>query len=748
MELNKNNFYNILYDPEDFIAIKNRKPLGKNEDGIMEFAFLKDNRSLSMLINGDDPEYICLNPVDIESDGSALSSNIFTYRNILMECDEKGVDIEQQRYRIKQSGIPYSTVVFSGGKSSHHIISLEESLSSEEEYKAWFKAIEFGLSKYNFKADSACKNPSRLSRTPEGFNIKDGNPQELLEVRSRIPNKDMLVWFKQHDIDPNDYLQNDVEYTSYDGPNSANDERRWEVAQKFMGQNWDYSSLGDGEREPARFQLTLKCKECGLSMQATQNYMVQNYPSSKGSAKTVSDVKRVYDTREVTPIAVSTEEDWIKLQQLKKTEETHTLYDNLLDLEYNLRGTDEIKDEEIDRDSDATLHRYMMVGDQIYFLVNRRIYKRSLSTFTIHHRKADLQSIRRYTGECNEPGYFNYQPVVNNHYNMFKMPTWKPTKGSWDTIEHYLRHLVDQDELQYQMLLDYFQISLENPKQKLPIIILLSYEKNTGKSTFYDLLKSVFGENVESVDPSNFELDWNTQWCEKHFVFVDEMEKVKDKDKIGSKLKKLAYFPVISKNKKGYDTETIEWNGRTVLTSNEEAGFIEIDNEEDRYWVIKPPGRKGEFDPNYVDKIRADAPYFVHALMNRTLHTENENRGWFKKELLHTRALQDIVDNSRPQIEVDLDNMMTVWFEDNKNKSECNFILDTLTLRFPKYTIEQLKTTIHKLFGVAAASRRMKEDSFHGFNKIQKFWYTINRTSISTNEDFNDSIADAFKEIS
>ncbi len=748
MELNKNNFYNILYDQDDFIAIKNRKPLGKNEDGLMEYMFLKDNRSLKMLANGYPPEYICINPVDIESDGSALSSNIFTYRNILMECDEKGVDIEEQRYRIKQSGIPYSTVTFSGGKSAHHIISLEESLSSEAEYKSWFQAIEAGLSKYNFKADGACKNPSRLSRAAYGTNIKTGIEQEVLEIRSRVPNKDMLLWFQQHGINPNDYITKDVEYVSHDGPDSANDKRRWEVAQKFMGKNWDYSSLGDGEREPARFQLTLKCKECGLSLSATQNYMVQNYPSSKGSAKTSTDVKRVYDTREVTPISVSTEEDWKKLQQLRKTEETLTAYDNLLDLEYNLKGADVIQDEEIDRDSDAMLHRYMMIGDQIYFRINRRIYRRTTGTFTIHHRKADLLSVRRYTGECNEPGYFNYQPVVNNHYNMFKMPTWKPAKGSWDTIEHYLRHITGGSEQQYQMMLDYFQISLENPKQKLPIILLLSYKKNTGKSTFFDLLKAVFGDNAESVDPSNFELDWNTQWCEKHFVFVDEMEKVKDKDAVGTRLKKLAYFPVISKNKKGFDTESIPWNGRIVLASNEEAGFIEIDNEEDRYWVLRPPARVGAHDKTYVDRIYNEASYFVHALMNRTLSTKSENRGWFSKELLQTQALIDIVDSSRPQIEIDLDNMMTTWFENNKSKSECNFILDTLTLRFPKYTVQELKSCMHKLFGVASPVRRMREDSFNGFNKTQKFWYTINRSSIATNADVNDSIAEAFAEIS
>lgn len=732
----KNEFYNVLYDSDDYIAVKNRK---KKEEG---YIFIPSNAGVNMLQMGYPAEYICINPVDIESDGRATSANVYKYRNILME--EDGIPLELQRSKIAKSGLPYSTVVFSGNQSAHHIISLETPLKDEDEYQRWFKAIEKVLAIYDFKADSNCKNPSRLSRAAEGVNISTGNTQDILEVKSRVNNDNMLEWLKGHSAHPDDFIQEPVDYSSFNGPDSANDTQRWEVVKKLMGKDFDYSTLLDGEREPVRFQLAIKCKECGLSLDAAINFINNEFPSSKGYNKTAEGVKRVYDTRNVVQRSVMSTEDWIKLKELEKKEDTHTAFDNLLNLEFDLDMAIEDADTLITEDADTVLHRYMMVGNEIYFLANRRIYKRSLQSFTLHFPKRELLNVRRYTDFCNEPGYFNYQPVINNHYNNFKMPTWKPKKGSWSTIEQYLKHIAGS---QFEMMLDYIQISLENPKQKLPILLLMSYEKNTGKSTFYDLLQGIFGENCISVDPSNFELDWNTEWCEKHFVFIDEMENIKDKNKVGTKLKKLAYFPTISKNKKGHDTESIPWNGRVVIASNQESGFIEIDDEEDRYWVLKVP-RAETYTEGYVDLLRSEVPYLIYDLKNRRLSTKNQNRGWFAKELLHTKALEDIVTNSRHQIDIDVETVFSDWFENNKTKNECNFILADLTLRIGKdYTDADYKTVLHKLYGITSGNNRTtKDDSFNNGGKKQKYWYTVNRVSIMTDGDLNDKIAEAFNE--
>ena len=742
--MSKKQFYEVLYDREDWVAIRNRK-LVKDDD----YMFLKDNTSPEMLKNYNNPEFICINPVDIESDGGAKNSNIFVYRNFLME-EDGGVPIEEQRAKIKESGLPYSTIVFSGNESAHFIISLEQSLSSEDEYRRWFRTIEKILSTYNYEADSACVNPSRLSRAAEGINIKTGRTQDVLEVKSRISNNHLMEWFKKHNLHPDEFIPKEVEYTSYDGPDTADDARRWDVAKKLMGKDFDYASLGDGKREPARFQLAIKCKECRLSLSAAINYITQEFPSSKGFDKTRQDVERCYATREVEYKNVMSTEDYIAWKESQKTVETKSLFDNLLNDEFNLNDDDieEVQDLEITADADTELHRYMLVGDDIYFLANRRIYKRKIGTFTLHFNKRELMHVNRYTDFCNEPGYFNYQPVINNHYNNFKIPQWKAKKGDWSTIEHYLRHITNGDENLYQVVLDYLQISLENPKQKLPILLLISYEKDTGKSTFFALLSAMFGDNVEAVTPRNFEMEWNAQWCEKHFVFIDEMEKIKDKETVGGKLKNLVYFPTITKNKKGQDSENIPWNGRFVMTSNSEAGFIEIDDEEDRWLILKVPVRSS-FNPDYVDNIKREAKHLIYHLSHRKLSTENNGRGWFTKQQLKTKALETIVHNSKPQIEIDVDRVITEWFESNTDKDECNFILKDLDFKLgAKHTDKEYKETIHKLYDIINDKKYTAEDSFNSFFKKQKNWYTIKRSAVMTNEDYNKSIEDAFNVLS
>ena len=738
--MDRQKFYDILYDSDDYIAVKNRK---KKDD---EFIFIKNNASVQMMQGGFPAEYICINPVDVESDGSATSANIYTYRNILME-EDGGIPIDEQRAKIAQSGLPYSTVVFSGNESAHHIISLETPLKDEDEYVRWFKAIEKVLATYNFKADAACKNPSRLSRAADGINFETGNTQDILELRSRVKNETILEWFKVHDAHPDEFIVADIEYTSFDGPDSANDERRWEVAKKLMGSTFDYNLLGDGEREPARFQLALRCKECRLSESAAINYMAKEFPSSGGDRKVAEGVKRVYKTREVTYKNISSTEDWIKLKEAEKKEETWALFDNLMVTDFKLDNENAVLEDEVITDtSDAELHRYIMVGDTIYFVANRRLYKRSLQTFTLHFPKRELINVRRFTDFCNEPGYFNYEPIINNKFNSFKMPTWKPRKGDWSTIEHYLRHITDGSDVLYEMMLDYLQISLENPKEKLPILILMSYEKGSGKSTFFDLLHAIFGENVEPVTPNNFELDWNTQWCEKHFIFIDEMEKIKDTEKVGGKLKNLAYFPVISKNKKGHDTITIPWHGKIVLTSNQEGGFIEIDAEEDRYLILKVPQRTS-FNKDYVSNMVKQVPHLIHYLMHRELHSKKLGRGWFSKEQLHTKALQAIVHNSRPQIDIDIERFVTDWFESHTNKDEMNFLIkDVVFVIGSKSDDRVIKDSIHKLWGIINDKKYTAEDSCNGFEKKQKNWYTIKREIIMTNDDLNESIADTLND--
>ncbi len=69
----------------------------------------------------------------------------------------------------------------------------------------------------------------------------------------------------------------------------------------------------------------------------------------------------------------------------------------------------------------------------------------------------------------------------------------EPVEGDFPDIESILQHVFGE---QYQLGLDYMQLLYTQPTQKLPILLLVSSERNTGKTTFLNFLKHIFQDNV------------------------------------------------------------------------------------------------------------------------------------------------------------------------------------------------------------------------------------------------------------
>jgi len=115
-------------------------------------------------------------------------SNVTCHRNILCEFD-KGTIKEQLRL-VEDSKIPYTSIVFSGNKSIHVIISLEEPCKNREEYNELVKRIYRKLP----GVDTSCSNPSRFSRTPGALRSDTGQHQTLIELKSRVPREELEHW--------------------------------------------------------------------------------------------------------------------------------------------------------------------------------------------------------------------------------------------------------------------------------------------------------------------------------------------------------------------------------------------------------------------------------------------------------------------------------------------------------------------------------------------------------------------------
>lgn len=130
---------------------------------------------------------VALNPIK----GWREDSNCTAFRNFLIEMDAG--DLKGQYEYIQYMGIPYSAVIFSGNKSLHFLISLEQDLPDEKEYRFFSEWILNALP----MADDKTKNPSRGIRIPGAFR-EPQKKQRLVELKGPVNNTKLLLWLAKH----------------------------------------------------------------------------------------------------------------------------------------------------------------------------------------------------------------------------------------------------------------------------------------------------------------------------------------------------------------------------------------------------------------------------------------------------------------------------------------------------------------------------------------------------------------------
>ena len=123
------------------------------------------------------------------------------------------------------------------------------------------------------------------------------------------------------------------------------------------------------------------------------------------------------------------------------------------------------------------------------------------------------------------------------------------------------------------------------PVQKLPILLLVSEECNTGKSTFLNFLKAVFRNNVTFNTNEDFRSQFNADWAGKLVIVVDEVLLNRRED--SERLKNLSTTLSYKVEAKGKDRDEIAFFAKFVLCSNNESLPVIIDPGETRYWVRK-----------------------------------------------------------------------------------------------------------------------------------------------------------------
>ncbi len=300
---------------------------------------------------------------------------------------------------------------------------------------------------------------------------------------------------------------------------------------------------------------------------------------------------------------------------------------------------------------------YIRVGTTYYKIVEKPILSGetakirvawSIETIRQDHGKDFISQIPKYDDFCIVPSHTRYRERVGNCFNLYEPFEHSPKPGECQTVLSVIRHVLGK---QYEMGLDYIQLLYLHPVEKLPIILLLSKERNTGKSTFLNLLKDIFGKNMTFNTNEDFRSQFNSDWANKLLIGIEEV--LFDKQQDSERLKNLSTAFQFKSEAKGKDRVETVFFGKFLLCSNNELNPIMIQPGETRYWVRKLPVLD-KTDTEIRHKLREEIPAFLYFLSNRKLSTEKKSRMWFEHSLLHTDALQRIIDYNRNSLEVEM----------------------------------------------------------------------------------------------
>ena len=300
---------------------------------------------------------------------------------------------------------------------------------------------------------------------------------------------------------------------------------------------------------------------------------------------------------------------------------------------------------------------FIRVGTTLYKLVNQPrlnggyVRKRIVwnnETLRQDYGKHYLATVPKYDGFCTVPDHVNYRPVVDKFLNLYEPIDHQPQEGDFLHIQSLVRHIFRE---QYELGMDYLQLLYLQPIQKLPILLLVSEERNTGKSTFLNFLKALFQNNVTFNTNEDFRSQFNSDWAGKLLIVVDEVLLSRRED--SERLKNLSTTLSYKVEAKGKDRDEIGFFAKFVLCSNNEYLPVIIDVGETRYWVRKIDRLQSD-DTCFLQKLKAEIPAFLYHLQNRKLSTEKESRMWFAPSLLHTEALQKIIRSNRNRLEIEM----------------------------------------------------------------------------------------------
>lgn len=310
-----------------------------------------------------------------------------------------------------------------------------------------------------------------------------------------------------------------------------------------------------------------------------------------------------------------------------------------------------------------------------------------------------LDNVPKYDGFCSEPDFSpNYKRVHHDLMNIYSPCVHNLQDGTPTTTLSFLKHIFGGEATAenpiegdtFTVALDYLTLQFNNPKQMLPVPVLVSKEFGTGKSTFLKWLQSVYVGNTAILNNDQFKMQFNSHYITKYIIAIDEGFLDVDKKAEKERIKQLATADTQFLQNKGIDLKPFPYFGKLIICSNDADNVMKMENGEDRWFVIKVPVPKTK-NPFLEEELAKEIPNWLHFLANREVFHKKEDRFWFKKDHIITEQYNTIVKETKTRNEKVIE----------------EFFID----RFLNYGVEQIKMTSNHILELLNKQIKYKMDS-------------------------------------
>ena len=301
----RDEFLKVLFDEDDNVA------WGRDDQDACRPFY-----PYPMFLHTDAVKF-CINPLSTWRDGKHTTA----INSLLFEVDDD-IPIKEQVKLFEQSGLPYTTMVYSGKKSIHVIVRFTEQLD-EKYFRPTWLAISNALKKHGIPVDPATMKIPQLSRVPNSMRPDTGKKQTLVFIKERVSMLEMTEWLTLNDIvveEPK--VRKNTVYIPNEN-DAVDDEEKFQAAYNMYKKKYgEFESTATTGNWVNCVNIGTLCYKVDLSLASSiglcNNKLGHTIKTSGGEVQTETAITKGWewaDKNQVDKIKLNSKEEYKALQQ-------------------------------------------------------------------------------------------------------------------------------------------------------------------------------------------------------------------------------------------------------------------------------------------------------------------------------------------------------------------------------------------------------------------------------------------------